>query len=76
MDKGKNKPTREQVIKSLPLDLQPIYLQLVAEYRFHCIEKYGIPFVSYQVLADLIVDGWRPTHKAFVDLKFTLTQGH
>jgi hypothetical protein len=56
-------PKKEEALKELQDDLKPIFERLVAEYQFHCMERYGRPFVSYAVLADLVKDGWRPTHK-------------
>jgi hypothetical protein len=72
MEESKNKFTskKEEAFKSLPPELHQAYEQLVTEYQFHCIEKHGRAFVSYSILADLIMDGWRPTHRPFVKLDF------
>ncbi len=44
----------------LPEDLRPIYEQLVEEYRFRTTVHYRQGYVAYQVLADLVLMGWRP----------------
>ncbi len=59
--------SKEKVLESLPKKLHPIFEQFVSEYRYHCVERYGKPFVSYVVIADLIKNGWRPTHKPFIE---------
>jgi len=46
---------------SLPTNLQPIYKQFVEEYMFHTAKRYGRGYVAYDILADLVKDGWRPT---------------
>lgn len=60
-------PKMEKELESLPKELQPIFKRLVLEYQYHCVERYGRPFVSYAVLADLVKDGWRPMHDPFFD---------
>ena len=67
MAENKSSSKKEEALNSLPKNLHPIFKQIIAEYRYHCIERYGSPFVSYIVLADLIRGGWRPTHKPFVE---------
>jgi hypothetical protein len=44
---------------SLPEALWPIFDDLVADYRFLATKHHGSPFVSYQVLAELVKAGWR-----------------
>ena len=48
---------------SLPEELRDVYHQLVAEYSFHTTVKYGRGYVAYEVLAELVRSGWRPTEK-------------
>lgn len=60
---------KEEVRNSLSPDLQPIFDQLVDEYKCLCIEHYKRPLVSYLVLGDLVKAGWRPTHETFVKFK-------
>ena len=45
---------------SLHKNLHPIYDQLVEEYIFHTEKRYGRGYVAYNVLADLVRDGWLP----------------
>ena len=49
---------------SLPTNLQLIYKQIVEEYMFHTYKRYGRGYVAYDILADLVRDGWRPSQKA------------
>ena len=50
--------------ESLPVELQEVYRQLVAEYSFQTTVKYGRGYVAYEVLAELVRSGWRPTEAA------------
>ena len=47
--------------ESLPPDLHDVYRQLVEEYAFHTEVKYGRGYVAYEVLAELVRSGWRPS---------------
>lgn len=51
----------EQARNSLPEGLQPIFDELVEDYRFATFRRYGNGYVAYMVLADLIRVGWRHT---------------
>jgi len=42
---------------------QIIFLQLVEEYAFFSLKNYGRGWVAYDVLADLVRSGWRPSGK-------------
>ena len=53
----------------LPEDLRPIYRQLVEQYAFLTHTRYGRGYVAYEVIADLILAGWRPSAKAHPDSK-------
>ena len=46
---------------SLPSELREIFRQFVEEYSFHTMVKYGRGYVAYEVLAELVRSGWRPT---------------
>jgi len=50
--------------ESLPKNFHSIYDQLVEEYIFHTEKRYGRGYVAYNILADLVKDGWRPPEKA------------
>jgi len=45
-------------------ELKPIFDDLVEEYRYHTSMRYGKPYVSYIVLADLVRSGWRRSAEA------------
>jgi hypothetical protein len=49
----------EHARNSLPDELKPIFDDFVADYKFHGTKRYGSPFVSYIILADMIRAGWR-----------------
>jgi hypothetical protein len=51
----------EEARDSLPPDLVPVFDDLVEQYKFFAMKHHSHPFVSYVVLADLILTGWRPT---------------
>lgn len=44
---------------SLPEELQSIYDDFVSDYRYASTLRYGKPYISYIVLADMIRAGWR-----------------
>ncbi|MFC1792656.1 hypothetical protein ACFL3Q_03615 [Planctomycetota bacterium] len=46
---------------SLSDELKPIYDEFVADYRFAATLRYGKPYVSYLMLADMVKAGWRPS---------------
>ncbi len=43
----------------VPEELREEFDRLVEMYRYHAFIHYSRPFVSYRILADLILDGWR-----------------
>lgn len=45
----------------VPEALREAFGQLVEEYAFLARTHYGHGFVNYEVLADLILAGWRPS---------------
>ena len=44
----------------LPDELRPVFKRLVEEYEFLTHRRYGRGYVAYEVLADLVLAGWRP----------------
>jgi len=44
---------------NLPPALHAAYDSLVESYRFHAVVHHRHPFVSYKVLASLVLEGWR-----------------
>ena len=49
----------EEARNTLPADLKPVFDEMVADYRFATISRYGNGYVAYIVLADLVRVGWR-----------------
>lgn len=45
----------------LPDELRPVYRQMVEQYEFLTLLRYGRGYVAYQVLADMVLAGWRPS---------------
>ena len=43
----------------LPDNLKQDFDLLVADYKYHAWRRHGAPFVSFLILADLIMSGWR-----------------
>jgi len=43
----------------LPDELQPVFDEFVADYKFAATKHHGSPFVSYIVLAEMVLCGWR-----------------
>jgi hypothetical protein len=58
VDWTKEKPRAAE--ESLPAELRPVFRELVEQYRFRAFLTKGLGFVSYEVLAGLVLDGWRP----------------
>lgn len=50
-----------EALASLPEELRPIYRALVEEYKFHALSRTGRAWVAYDVIADLVRSGWRPS---------------
>jgi hypothetical protein len=44
---------------SLPDELKPIFDEFVSDYVYAATLRYGRPYVSYIVLADMVKAGWR-----------------
>ena len=55
------KPSEKQIEarNSLPDELKPIFDDFVADYKYAATLRYGRPYISYIVLADMIRAGWR-----------------
>jgi hypothetical protein len=56
-----NSPKYQTARDALPSSLRPIYKDLVSDYAFHTLTKYGKGYVAYEVLAELVKSGWRRT---------------
>lgn len=61
MDEKPRSEKQDQARNSLPEELRPVFDELVADYRFATIQRFGQGYVAYIVLADLIRVGWRHT---------------
>lgn len=57
----------EQARNSLPDELKPVFDELVEDYKFATITRYGQGYVAYLVLADLVRIGWRHTSEPLAD---------
>ena len=64
MSEEKRTPKHEEARNALPDDLKPVFDDFVADYKFAATKRYGSPFVSYIVLADMVRAGWRLTGEA------------
>lgn len=55
LESAKSKAAEER----LPRDLRPTYRSLVEDYSFSTAKRFGRGYVAYEVLADLVLAGWR-----------------
>lgn len=49
----------KEVAEGLPEDEREVFYDLVADYRQHALEQTGQAFVSFDIIRDLVKDGWR-----------------
>lgn len=61
MSEPKRTDKHEEARNSLPDDLKPAFDEIVEDYKFATVKRYGNGYVAYIVLADLIRVGWRHT---------------
>jgi hypothetical protein len=54
-------PKYKEAEAKLPDALRGAYRQMVEEYEFLTHLKYGRGYVAYEVLADMVLAGWRPS---------------
>jgi len=57
----------EKARNTLPDDLKPVFDELVEDYRFATVKRYGQGYVAYIVLADLVRVGWRHIAEPLTD---------
>ena len=62
-------PKSKQAEDRLPEELKPIYKRMVEEYCYLTKLRYGREYVAYEVIADMILAGWRPSAKPHKDSK-------
>jgi len=51
----------KQAEAKLPTELRPIYHQMIQDYEFQTQVKYGRGYVAYEILAQMVLAGWRPS---------------
>jgi predicted exporter len=61
MNETQRTEKHEQARNTLPDELKSVFDELVEDYRFATITRYGQGYVAYIVLADLVRVGWRHT---------------
>ncbi len=66
---GVNKSSAKYLaaLNRLPDDLKPIFEQLVDEYAWETTKLYGRGYVAYEVLANLVLAGWRRSADSLLD---------
>ena len=55
----KNSTKYIEARNSLSDELEPVFDDCVSDYRYAATLRYGRPYVSYIVLADMVKAGWR-----------------
>lgn len=65
-----NSPKALTAAARLPEDLREVYGRFVSEYEFVTFKRFGRGYVAYEVLADLILAGWRPSADPHPDSPF------
>jgi hypothetical protein len=69
MDKNQQLNKREQARNSLPDSLKPVFDEIVEDYKFATIQRFGRGYAAYMVLADLVRVGWRHSAEALPEIK-------
>ena len=59
MTANKRSQKHEEARNTLPADLKPVFDEMVEDYKFATLKRYGSGYVAYIVLADLVRVGWR-----------------
>lgn len=65
--KKEKSPKFLEARERVPEELRGIYDQLVDEYHFRTCTRFGGGYVAYQVIADLVLMGWRPSADSLID---------
>lgn len=50
----------EEGRQRVPAELRPYFDEFVVDFRSASFKHYGTYFVSYEIIADLVLIGWRP----------------
>jgi len=61
MPVNRDSPKARAASERLPEDLRPVYWRMVEEYAFLTQVTYGRGYVAYDILADMVLAGWRPS---------------
>ncbi len=56
-------PKYREAEAKLPQELQAVYREMVRQYEFLTHVRYGRGYVAYEVLAEMVLAGWRPSGK-------------
>jgi len=59
MSEAKRSEKQEEARSTLPDELKPVFDELVEDYKFSTVKRYGQGYVAYIVLADLVRVGWQ-----------------
>lgn len=59
----------------LPRDLQPVYRQIIQQYEFLTHVRFGKGHVAYEVLAEMVLAGWRPRDDVYPSSKLAAKHG-
>lgn len=62
-------PKYQQAAARLPDDLKPVLKRMVEEYEYLTSVHFGRGYVAYQVLADMVLAGWRPSDEPHPESK-------
>ena len=59
------KPSEKQIEArdNLPDELKPVFDEFMAHYKYAATLRYGRPYISYVVSADMVRAGWRLSAK-------------
>jgi hypothetical protein len=67
MSESKRSQKHEEARSTLPEDLKPVFDELVEDYKFATVKRFGTGYVAYIVLAELVRVGWRHTANPLPD---------
>lgn len=60
---NENSEKYQVALSGLAAHLRPVFTQMVDEYAFSTLKRFGRGYVAYEVLADMVRSGWRPSDK-------------
>lgn len=68
-------PKSREAEAKLPPELRPVYQQMVEDYRFLTFAHYGSAYVAYEILAKMVLAGWRHSGEAHPSSELAPKQG-